>query len=148
MKSIATLLILLGDLSYLYFHNDSMVLLKETVERYSQGISRFDKKTREKIITIIEPHKEDIVLETYESIYQNLSSFRVEANEITSENEGVVVKLKDTYGFISNSSYSYKKGLYFSKFNADSDIAVGDRVTFEKYIYSSGETARKVRKCK
>ncbi len=147
MKSIATLLKLLGDLSYLYFYSDSMVLLKETAERYSQGISRLDKKAREKIISSIEPHREDIKPEIDESIYQNLSSFRVEANEITSDNEGVVVKLKDTYGFISNSNYSYKKGLYFSKFSADSDISVGDRVTFEKYTNSNGEAARNVRKC-
>ena len=34
------------------------------------------------------------------SIYSNLSTFRDEASEIKSENEGVVVKIKDTYGFI------------------------------------------------
>ena len=147
MKSIATLLKLLGDLAYLYFHEDSMILVKETAEKYSQDISKLDKKARDKIVKIIEPHKEDIASEIYDSIYQNLSSFRVEAYEITNENEGVVVKLKDTYGFISNSSYSYKRGLYFSRVSADSDIVVGDRVTFEKYSNSNGEAAKNVRKC-
>ena len=39
------------------------------------------------------------------SIYSNLSTFRDEASEIKSENEGVVVKIKDTYGFISNAKH-------------------------------------------
>ena len=147
MKSVATLLKLLGDLSYQYFHNDSMILLKETAERYSEDINRLDKKARDRIIKNIEPHKEDIASNIYEAIYQNLSSFRIEAYEITNENEGVVVKLKDTFGFIANSTYSYKNGLYFSRVSADKGIVVGDRVTFEKYTTSKGEAARNVRKC-
>lgn len=148
MKSVATLLKLLNDLSYLYFHYDSMVLLKETAERYCQDINSLDKKVRDKIIKNIEPHKEDITSDIYDSIYQSLASFRVEAYEITSENEGVVVKLKDTFGFIANSNYSYKNGLYFSRVSADKDISVGDRVTFDKYTNSNGTAARNVRRCK
>ena len=122
-------------------------MAKETAERYSEDINRLDKKARDRIIKNIEPHKEDIASNIYEAIYQNLSSFRIEAYEITNENEGVVVKLKDTFGFIANSTYSYKNGLYFSRVSADKGIVVGDRVTFEKYTTSKGEAARNVRKC-
>lgn len=146
MKSIATLLKLIGDLSYLYFHKDSMILLKNTAEKYAQNINRIDKKVRDKLIKNLEPHKEDIDKEVYEAIYQNMSSFKEEAYEITNENEGVVVKLKDTFGFIANSSYTYRNGLYFSRFSCDKDISIGDRVTFEKYLGIKGEVAKNVRK--
>ena len=148
MKSIATLLKLLKDLSFLYFHEESMILLKDTAEKYSQEINRIDKKVRDSIVKNLELYKENINKDVYESIYHNLSSFRIEAHEITNEGEGVVIKLKDTYGFIANASYSYKNGLYFSRVSAYKDISVGDRVFFEKYTNSNGEAAKNVRKYK
>ncbi len=87
------------------------------------------------------------------SIYSNLSTFRDEASEIKSENEGVVVKIKDTYGFISNAKHinakhTNKNALFFSKNNAYEGISVGDRVSFKIYLTPKGIGAKNITKLK
>ncbi|PWL90388.1 MAG: hypothetical protein DBY13_10670 [Lachnospiraceae bacterium] len=86
--------------------------------------------------------------ELYNSIYSNLSTFRDEASEIKSENEGVVVKIKDTYGFISNAKHTNKNALFFSKNNAYEGISVGDRVSFKLYLTPKGIGAKNITKLK
>ena len=91
-------------------------------------------------------HKGEIDNKKYNIIYMNLSEYKEEASNIIDENEGVVVKMKETYGFISNAKHPPKKGLFFSLNNAYENIKVGDRVIFEIYNGTKGETARNIKK--
>lgn len=147
-KTTVTLLKLLTDLSFFYFYDEAIELLVNTLQKYSYAISKIDKKNKERILTNIEEHKGEIDKEKYKIIYTNLSEYKAEANSIINDNEGVVVKMKDTYGFISNATHSPKNGLFFSKNNAYEYIKVGDRVKFERYNTLKGEAARNVEKCK
>lgn len=145
-KTTVTLVKLLTVLSYNYFHKESIILICQTVEKYEDSISKLDKKNKERIIQNLDLHKEEIEKKLFDRIYMKLSSFKEEAQDILNENEGVVVKLKETYGFISNATYTYKKGLFFSKVNAYEDIKVGDRVRFDLYKNIKGEAAKNIRK--
>lgn len=143
-KTAVTLLKLLTDLSYFYFHDESMELLAETLEKYSYAISKLDRKNKEKVLNNVMIHEGEIKKNIFERIYSKLSDYKVEADNILEDNEGVVVKMKDMYGFISNASHSHKNGLFFSRNNAYENIKVGDRVSFEKYISPKGEAARNI----
>ena len=129
-KTTVTLLKLLTNLSYSYYHKESIELIADTLDKYSYAVSKLDRSSKAKLLSNIQAHKEEIKEEYYDSIYSNLSAFRDEANEIISENEGVVVKIKDTYGFISNAIHTNKNALFFSKNNAYNEIKVGDKVSF------------------
>ncbi len=147
-KTAVTLLKLLTNISYSYYHNDSIKLIEETLKKYSYAISKLDRKNKAKLLSNIQLHMEEINRELYNSIYSNLSTFRDEASEIKSENEGVVVKIKDTYGFISNAKHTNKNALFFSKNNAYEGISVGDRVSFKLYLTPKGIGAKNITKLK
>ena len=145
-KTTVTLLKLLTNLSYSYYHKESIELIADTLDKYSYAVSKLDRSSKAKLLSNIQAHKEEIKEEYYDSIYSNLSAFRDEANEIISENEGVVVKIKDTYGFISNAIHTNKNALFFSKNNAYNEIKVGDKVSFELYTAVKGIGAKNIKK--
>lgn len=145
-KTAVTLLKLLTSLSFSYYHEDSIRLIAETLDRYSYAISKLDRTAKRKLLSVIQNHVEEIDDKYYDTIYNNLSAFRDEASSILKENEGVVVKLKDNYGFISNANHSNKSALFFSKNNAYNDIKVGDKVSFEIYTATKGIGAKNIKK--
>ena len=145
-KTTITLLKLLTDLSYLYFYDKAMELMAEVVEKYSYEISRIDQNSKEKLISNLKKHKEEINSFYYGRIYNKLYNFKNESKEIEGENEGVVTKIINSYGFISNNRHSYKNGIFFSKNNAYPDIKVGDMVTFDIYTNSKGEAAKNIKR--
>ena len=67
--------------------------------------------------------------------------------EIVDDNHGVVCKLFDEYGFITNANYPYNKALFFLKIHAYPEVKVGDRVSFEKYTSYKGDAAKNVKRC-
>lgn len=145
-KTAVNLLKSLQTLAHAYYHHDSIELIAITLNKYSYAISRLDKKNKEKILSILEVNKENIDKNLYHRIYTNLSAFKEEAGNILNENEGVVVKIKESYGFISNANYTYDKGLFFLKNNAYDGIEVGDRVSFDIYTTSKGTAAKNIQK--
>lgn len=145
-KTAVTLLKLLTDLSYFYYYDEAVDLLIKTLKKYSYAISKIDQKNKERIINNLSVHKGEIDNKKYNIIYMNLSEYKEEASNIIDENEGVVVKMKETYGFISNAKHPPKKGLFFSLNNAYENIKVGDRVIFEIYNGTKGEAARNIKK--
>ena len=145
-KTAVNLLKALTALSYAYYHFDSIKLIADTLDKYSYAISRLDRKNREKLLSIIQDNEESIDNSFYQRIYINLSAFKMEASSISNENEGLVVKIKENYGFISNANYAYNKGLFFSKNNAYEGIKVGDNVSFEIYTTSKGPAAKNIEK--
>ncbi len=145
-KTAVNLLKSLTSLAHAYYHNDSIKLIADTLKRYSYAISKLDRKNKEKLLSIIQDKEESIDKSLFKEIYMNLSAFKIETSNISNENEGIVVKMKDNYGFISNAKHAYNKGLFFSKNNAYDDIKVGDNVTFEIYTNSKGLAAKNIRK--
>lgn len=145
-KTAVNLLKALTVIAYAYYHDDSVILLAETLKKYSYAISKLDRQKKQKLLSIIQDNKESIDKTLYQSIYLNLSAFKTEASSISSENEGLVVKMKDNYGFISNANYAYNKGLFFSTNNAYEGIKVGDTVRFETYKNSKGPAAKNIKK--
>lgn len=145
-KTAVNLLKALTLLAYSYYHADSIRLISDTLDKYSYAISRLDRKNKEKLLSIIKDYEESIDATLFKNIYLNLSTFKMEASNILNENEGLVVKVKDNYGFISNARYAYNKGLFFSLNNAYENIKVGDNVSFDIYTNSKGPAAKNVKK--
>lgn len=145
-KTAITLLKAIYDLSFLFFYPDAMELIADTLEKYEYAINSIDRTKKNKVIDNIEKHRGEIREDVYSRIYLVLSSYKIESEEIESENEGIITKLSDTYGFISNSHYSIKRALYFSRVNAQPEIRMGDRVSFELYETPKGTAARNVKK--
>ncbi len=145
-KTAITLLKATYDLSFLFFYPDAMELIADTLEKYEYAIGSIDRAKKKKVLDNIEKHKGEIREDIYSRIYGVLSSYKIESEEIESENEGIITKLSDTYGFISNAHYSIKKALYFSRVNAEQGIRMGDKVSFELYETPKGTAARKVKK--
>lgn len=145
-KTAVTLLKTLSDLSYLYFYDPALVLLAETLEKYAEAISKLDTKNKNKILENMQMHQSDISSGLFKRICEKVATYKSETKSFTNDNEGVVVKLKDNYGFIGNAKHSYKKGLFFTIKNAYEGIQVGDNVKFEIYDTPRGEAARNIEK--
>jgi len=145
-KTAITLLKLLTDLSYLYFYDEAVSLMAETLEKYYYAIVRIEQKLKSKILEVYEMHREEMNAILYEKVYSRLSSYKEESGVIDIETEGVVVKLKETYGFIANAKHPVKNALFFSRNNAYEEISVGDKVSFELYDSFKGEAAKNVKK--
>ena len=145
-KTAVNLLKAMTTLAYAYYHFESITLIADTLDRYSYAISRLDRKNTEKLLSIIQEHEESIDNTLYQRIYIKLSAFKKETSSISNENEGIVVKIKDNYGFISNANYAYNKALFFSINNAYEGIKVGDSVSFEMYTTLKGQAAKNIKK--
>jgi len=145
-KTAVNLLKLLTVLAHSYYHGDSVKLVADTLEKYSYAISKLESKNKERLLAIFIENEGSIDDQIYKKIYVNLSAFKSETSVISNENEGIVVKIKDGYGFISNANYPYNKGLFFLISNAYESVQMGDRVTFELYENLKGQAAKNVRK--
>lgn len=145
-KTAVNLLKALTILAYAYYHENSIKLIADTLDKYSYAVTKLDKNKKDKLLTIIIEKEESIDKSYYQTIYLLLSTFKLEASNILKENEGLVVKMKDNYGFISNANYAYNKGLFFTKNNAYENIKVGDIVSFDIYENSKGLAAKNIKK--
>lgn len=144
VKAGITLMQIITALSYCYYYPEAMQLIADTLEKYDYILSMLDGDKKKRLLDNIEHHKNEIDPKIYSRIYERISDFKMESQEMENDNEGVVIKIKDTYGFISNYKYSTKKGLFFSINNAYEGIRVGDKVHFDIYQSFKGEAAKNV----
>lgn len=144
IKSGITLVYLLHDLSYLYFDEEAFDLLSLTINRYINLLCKIKHPRKNKMCDFLRSHKEDIPVEKYKKIERFINDYRYISNEIRNDNEGVVTKIKEYYGFISNSNYKASSSIYFLKLNAYEDIQVGDYVKFDIYKNSKGIAAKNI----
>ena len=80
----------------------------------------------------------------FRSMEKYVYDYRIDASEIHEENKGVIVAVRETFGFLANASHP--KGIYFNASNIASDLGVGDKVTFEIYTNDKGLAAKNIKK--
>ncbi len=148
IKSGITLVSLLHDLSYLYFDKNALHLLVITMNKHNYLLSKINYIKKNKMCDLLREHRDDIPNDEYEKIERFINNYKSISNEIKNEDEGIVIKIKDYYGFISNSEHKTSSGIYFLIYNAYSDIQVGDFVKFDLYETRNGKAAKNIVKIK
>lgn len=145
-KTMNMLLRIISDLSYFYYDNEAMSLVDRILNKYSFSLSRVSADIKAKTMKKFIIHKDEIAPDIYSSIIGKLYNYKLDIDRIIDNNKGIVVKLRNGYGFISNKSHGLNNGLFFAMTNAYDDIIVGDIVEFQLYNNSKGIAAKKLQR--
>lgn len=145
-KTAIVLIRILEDLSYLYYYDDAMELLLDAIKKYFIYISRINHTDKKKMQDKLIGHKEEIREDIYNELIKYIYDYKFLSTTIDKEDEGIVIALKDYYGFISNHHYYTSNSLFFSLSNAYEDIQVGDYVSFNIYEGKKGKAAKNIKK--
>lgn len=144
IKSGVTLLLVLSDLAYLYYSKEAMTLLVDTINKNYLLLSKISHHKKSKMCEFLRAHKEDILPEIYVNMERFITDYRFFSSEITNNNEGIVIALKEYFGFITNHEYKNSNAIFFLKANAYEGIQVGDYVSFEIYDGKKGKAAKNI----
>ena len=144
IKSGIVLMSVLSDLSYLYFNKEAMNLLSDTIRKNFYILCKIKHKKKTKMCEFLRNHKQDIDDSIYSKIERFLADYRFVSSEIDNINEGVVVNLRDYFGFIANQSYNGDNAIFFLKSNAFENISLGDLVSFDLYEGKKGIAAKNI----
>ena len=134
---------ILKDISYLFFYDEAMEYMNEILMKYSNELRSLNHNNIKKIIEVIESHKHEIPIELYRTTRKYICDYSYSANEIVNDNEGIVVFIREYYGFIANRN---NKSIYFKINNAYKNILVGDYVKFKTYKGFKGVGATDIEK--
>lgn len=146
IKSGIVLISILSDLSYLYFNESAMNLLADTIGTNFYILCKVKHKKKTKMCEFLKNHKEDINGSVYAKIEKFLADYRFVSSEIDEENEGVVVNLREYFGFIANQFYNGDNAIFFLRTNAFDNISLGDLVSFNLYKGKKGMAAKNIEK--
>lgn len=126
-RSYLTLLAILKDISFLYFDTKCMEFLELTLKRHFSNIKSINHKNIRIIQEVLTSHKDQIPSELFDSLSLFVTDYRAKAKNITEENKGLIVFIKDHFGFIENAHF---KSIYFTINSLPNNAKVGDMVTF------------------
>jgi len=145
-KSGLALVMVLLDLSYLFFLPSAMLLLAETLEKYQDLIISVNSNKKGNLRSNVLKHGLEIDSVVFSRIKKVVGNFKIVSEGISKENEGIVIAIKeDYYGFISNATYKKKNAIHFLLSNAYDEIKIGDYVAFEIISTDKGKAAKNVR---
>lgn len=145
IKSGVTMIILLLELSYLYFETEAMELLARVINKHFALLTKIIHYKKNRMCDFLKSHKEEIP-EKYFTLMEPFINHKMIANDISNKNEGVVVNIKDYFGFISNQEYQKSFALFFVLSNAYEGIKIGDVVSFSIYDSKKGKCAKNIKK--
>lgn len=142
-KTYVNLIALLKEISLMYYDNDAMILLKNTLKNNFNGLKTINHKDINFINNIIEDHKYEINENIYNELKKFLTDYRKLAKNIIDRDLGVVVYFPRPYGFIAN---AYNESIYFNVSRLRRSIDVGDIVKFNLKQSTKGDVAINIRK--
>lgn len=142
-KTLIVITNILKDLVYLHSYNEPLEYMNIILDKYSNELRTLNHGNIRKIISILNEYKDEIPSHLYETISKYIRNYNHEAYNIEDKNKGIVVYIKDYYGFISN---KYNKSIYFKLHNSYKKISVGDYVQFETYTTPKGTGAKNITK--
>lgn len=127
----------------MYYDNDAMILLKNTLKNNFNGLKTINHKDINFINNIIEDYKYEINENIYNELKKFLTDYRKLAKNIIDRDLGVVVYFPRPYGFIAN---AYNESIYFNVSRLRRSIDVGDIVKFNLKQSTKGDVAINIRK--
>lgn len=142
-KTYVNLIAILKELSLMYYDNNAMILLENTLKNNYNDLKTINHKDINFIKNIIEDHKYEINENTYKQLIKSLTDYRKLAKYIKDNKIGVVVYFPKPYGFIAN---DYNESIYFNVNRLRRNIEVGDIVTFNLRKSNRGDVAINIRK--
>lgn len=142
MKACILMITVLKDLSFLYFNDDAMKLMLETLKKNFSKLESIKHRDYKKMKEILISHKEGINQKIYIELKKYIYDFKIDARNIYNDDEGIVVYVSGHYGFIAN---AHNQSIYFNITNIDRNIEYGDRVKFQLYTNYKGVAAKNIR---
>jgi tetratricopeptide (TPR) repeat protein len=141
-KTYALMAKTLLSISFLFFSNEAMEFLLVTIKHHFNALNSLRGNSIGKMKNILESHPYEIPNELLVLVKSLNMDFAKLAKRITSEHEGIIVRIKDYYGFIHNASQS----LYFRLPQLQySNPSIGDHVSFLFSSSPKGNTAYKIK---
>ncbi|SFK48913.1 NB-ARC domain-containing protein [Halobacillus dabanensis] len=141
-KSYVTMAKILKELSFLYFDKNSMEFLFATLEKHFSSLKSNKSHDLKKMKEILISHRHEIPNNLYLSLKKYVYDYTVDAKEIYNKNEGIVVFIKEHFGFIAN---AHNRSIYFNVNNIEEGTSVGDKVKFSTYRNPKGIAAKNIK---
>ncbi|MGD6900713.1 NB-ARC domain-containing protein [Bacillus infantis] len=142
-RSYLTLISILKDMSFLYFDHKCMEFLAQVLKRHFSNIKSINHKNIKRMQEVLLSHKEHISEDLYKSLTLYITDLNEEASKILDRNKGIIVFIKEHFGFIAN---SHNNKMYFNKSNLPEGVEVGDLVEFTLRKGHRGYVCNKIKK--
>ncbi|MEM5014564.1 NB-ARC domain-containing protein [Niallia taxi] len=133
---------ILTDLSYLHFSKDAVSLIHSTLKNHFSSLKSLKGNHLNKLRTNLNNNEHQLSIELSTLLRKLTYNFIKDAREIKEVNQGIVVHIKDHFGFIANSSNT---SIYFNQNQVDfENIEIGDYVIFKPIQATKGVAATNV----
>ncbi|RNB70408.1 NB-ARC domain-containing protein [Brevibacillus panacihumi] len=142
-KSYLTMVNLLKEISSLYFDEEAMVYLASVLKTHFSHLKSINHRNLHRMNEYLISRKHEIPKDLYTSLEKYIYDFKLDANKINEDHIGIIVFIRDHFGFIANAK---NKSLYFNIQNIMDDSEVGDKVEFEIYSTPRGPAAKNIRR--
>ncbi|WP_169305237.1 NB-ARC domain-containing protein [Priestia megaterium] len=133
---------ILSELASLYYDQEAMEFLNITLEKHFNALKSINHRNLKRMRESLTSHKYEIPNNLYSSLEKYVYDYKSEAKNILSANEGIIVFIKEHFGFIAN---AHNQSIYFNINNLQAGTEVGDRVSFDLYTNHRGEAARNIK---
>ena len=141
-RSYLTMTNILKDCAYLFFDENVIFFLIETLEKHYNSLKSLNHANLRKMKEIIESHRNEIDPDLYGLLEIYINDYTINAESIKQKNQGIIISISEHYGFIANSTY---KRIYYGINNFTSKFIVGDLVEFEIYENHKGVGAKNIK---
>lgn len=142
-KSYSCMVNILKDLSFLYFNEEAMELLYNTVKIHFSKLESLRNRDYKRMKDVILGKKEEINSVIYSKLEAYIGDIKLNAKHIYEENKGMVVHIDTHFGIIANAHYDK---IFFNLNNAVGEIQYGEIVEFKEYTNDKGIAAKCVKK--
>lgn len=133
---------ILTELSYLHFSGEAMDLLYSCLKRHFSHLKSLKGNHLNRLQANITSHSQEVPPELTSILKKLTYNFNKDARMITAENEGLIVHIKDHFGFICNSHHN---SIYFNLNQIRYDnVEIGDHVYFNSYNAPKGLAATNI----
>lgn len=141
-KTYVTMARILNDLSFLHINDEAMGLLQKCLTQHLSQLKSLSGNHFSKLHSNIIARSYEMEPELLESLKKLTKNYNKEAKNILESNKGLIVHIKDHYGFIANSIYP---SLYFKLKHLNyTNYNIGDLVNFEVIDSPQGKVATNI----
>lgn len=133
---------ILTELSYLHFNKDAMDLIHSCLKNHFSSLKSLKGNHLNKLRFNLNNYEHQLSSELSDLLKKLTYNFAKDARKITELNEGIVVHMKDHFGFIAN---YHNTSIYFNQNQVKFEyIEIGDVVTFKPIETPKGYAAQNI----
>lgn len=133
---------IITDLSYLHFSEEAIEIIHSCLKNHFSSLKSLKGNHLNKLRNNLESKEYELTSDLYDLLKKLTYNYAKDARNITNKEEGIVVHIKDHFGFIAN---FHNSSIYFNQGQVKYErIEIGDLVNFELIDAPKGVAAKNI----